>query len=70
VTFPPGGVRAGWAPLQVRTVEGAVFAGWWQRFGSFVLTVAAVSAFDPPRPLVDPPGLASAVPAESWRQQR
>ena len=31
----------GWAPLSVRAVEGTVFPGWWQRFGAFVLTLAA-----------------------------
>ena len=53
--------------MSVRAVEGTVFPGWWQRFGAFVLTVAATEPFAPPRPLVDPPGLASAVPGDSWR---
>ena len=67
VSFPDGGTVDGWAPMSVRAVEGAVFPGWWQRFGAFVLTVAATEAFAPPRPLVDPPGLASAIPGDSWR---
>ena len=67
VSFPEGASVDGWAPMRVRTVEGAVFPGWWQRFGAFVLTVAATEPFAPPRPLVDPPGLATAVPGESWR---
>jgi hypothetical protein len=54
----------------VRAVEGTVFPGWWQRFGAFVLTVAATEPFAPPRPLVDPPGLATAVPAHSWLHER
>jgi len=66
VSFPEGGTLEGWAPMSVRTVEGAVFPGWWQRFGAFVLTVAATEPFAPPRPLVEPPGLASATPANSW----
>ena len=68
VSFPAGGIVEGWAPMSVRAVEGAVFPGWWQRFGAFVLTVAATQPFAPPRPLVDPPGLATALPCESWRE--
>ena len=67
VSFPEGGTVDGWAPMSVRAVEGTVFPGWWQRFGAFVLTVAATEPFAPPRPLVDPPGLATALPGESWR---
>lgn len=67
VSLPEGPRVEGWAPLRVRAVEGAIFEGWWRRFGAFVLTVAATRAFEPPRPLVDPPGLASALPGESWR---
>lgn len=70
VSFPDGPEVDGWAPMGVRAVEGAVFPGWWQRFGAFVLTLAATSPFAPPRPLVDPPGLATAVPANSWMAQR
>lgn len=67
VSFPPGAAVRGWRPLEVRTVEGGHHHGWWQRFGAFVLTVAATAPFDPPAPLVDPPSLSTAVPAESWR---
>jgi hypothetical protein len=66
VSFPEGESLEGWAPMSVRTVEGTVFPGWWQRFGAFVLTVAATQPFAPPRPLVDPPGLRAALPASSW----
>ena len=69
VTFPAGAVVDGWAPMSVRSREGAAFPGWWQRFGCFVLTVAATRPFDPPRSFADPPGLASARPAEAWRAQ-
>ncbi len=68
VSFPGGAVLDGWAPMSVRTVEGPVFPGWWRRFGSFVLTLAATAPFDPPRPLASPPGLATAKPDESWRR--
>jgi 4'-phosphopantetheinyl transferase len=66
VSFPEGPAVAGWAPLAVRTVEGAVFPGWWQRFSAFVLTLAAAAPFAPPQPMLDPPGLASAVPGDAW----
>jgi 4'-phosphopantetheinyl transferase len=67
VSFPEGPVLDGWTPLSVRAVEGTVFPGWWRRFGAFVLTVAATEPLAPPRPLVDAPGLATAVPAHSWQ---
>ena len=70
VSFPEGGAVDGWAPMSVRAVEGTVFPGWWQRFGAFVLTLAATEPFDPPRPLLDPPGLATAAPAHSWLSGR
>jgi 4'-phosphopantetheinyl transferase len=66
VSLPEGPEVDGWAPMSVRAVEGAVFPGWWQRFGAFVLTFAAAEPFAPARPFVDPPGLATAVPAHSW----
>lgn len=67
-SFPAGALVDGWAPMSVRTVEGPVFPGWWQRFGAFVLTLAATAPFGPPRPLASPPGLATARPDESWRR--
>lgn len=66
VRFPSGSVVDGWSPLEVRAREGLVFPGWWQRLGAFVLTVAARDRFAPPRPLVEPPGLASATPSHAW----
>ena len=70
VSFPHGSHVDGWAPISIRAVEGTVFPGWWQRFGAFVLTLAATAPFSPPRPFVDPPGLATATPSESWRARR
>jgi 4'-phosphopantetheinyl transferase len=70
VSFPAGARVDGWASMTVSASEGLVFPGWWQRFGAFVLTVAATSPFAPPMPLVDPPGLATAVPAHSWLSER
>jgi 4'-phosphopantetheinyl transferase len=70
VSLPDGPLVDGWSPLLVREAEGTVFPGWWQRFGAFVLTVAATEPFTPPRPLADPPGLATAAPAHSWLSAR
>jgi 4'-phosphopantetheinyl transferase len=70
VSFPGGSEVGGWAPMRVRATEGTVFPGWWQRFGAFVRTGAATEPFAPPRPRVDPPGLATAVPAHSWLSER
>lgn len=67
VSLPAGAAVDGWQPLRVQAVEGAVFPGWWQRFGAFLLTVAADRSFEPPRSMFEPPGLSSAVPAELWR---
>jgi 4'-phosphopantetheinyl transferase len=66
VSLPGGPAVDGWSPLSVRASEGSVFPGWWQRFGAFLLTVAATHPFAPPLPLVDSPGLATAVPTHSW----
>ena len=66
VSLPGGPDVDGWSPLSVRSSEGAVFPGWWRRFGAFVLTAASTEPFAPPLPLVDPPGLSTAVPAHSW----
>jgi 4'-phosphopantetheinyl transferase len=60
------GADAGWGRLSVRTEEGAVFPGWWRRFGSFVLTLAAEEDLAPPAALDDPPLLAAAAPIHSW----
>jgi 4'-phosphopantetheinyl transferase len=70
VSLPGGPAVGGWSPLSVRASEGTVFPGWWQRFGAFVLTVAATEPFAPPLSLVEPPGLATAVPAHSWLSGR
>jgi 4'-phosphopantetheinyl transferase len=66
VSFPDGPPVEGWSALTVRAVEGPEYPGWWRRFGDFLLTVAATEPLAPPRPLVDPPGLATAAPAHAW----
>jgi 4'-phosphopantetheinyl transferase len=66
VSLPAAPKVDGWAPMRVRAIEGDLFPGWWHRFGAFLLTVAATEPFAPPRPLVDPPGLAATIPAHSW----
>jgi len=70
VSFPDARGLDGWAPMSVRATEGPVFPGWWQRFGAFVLTVAAAEPFAPPRPFVDPPGLLAALPSDAWLDER
>lgn len=55
-----------WHPLQVRAEEGAVFFGWWQRFGAFLLSVVADEDIPPPTSMMHPPGLASGTPTHSW----
>jgi 4'-phosphopantetheinyl transferase len=69
VSLPEGTSVEAWQALRVTAVEGQVFPGWWRRFGAFVLTVAATEPFSPPRPLLDPPGLATARPAHSWWEE-
>ena len=55
-----------WAGLVVRAEGGAVFPGWWRRYGAFVLTFAAGAGCDPPVSLEEPPRLAGATPSHSW----
>ena len=56
----------GWAELTVRTTEGAAFAGWWCRFGAFILTVATERELPAPASFDDPPLLAAAEPSHTW----
>ena len=60
------GSADGWSALRVTSTEGAVFDGWWCRFGEFVLTVAAQATTQPPRPLVEPSPLEAAAPTHAW----
>ncbi len=66
VGFPAEPSVDGWRPLLVRTEEGRDLPGWWNRYGEFLLTVVTGRPVPPPRPLVEPPGLASAQPSHSW----
>lgn len=66
VSFPDAPPVEGWSPMAVLATEGTEYPGWWRRYGEFLLTVAATGPFPPPRPLVEPPGLATAVPAHGW----
>jgi 4'-phosphopantetheinyl transferase len=70
VSFPDEAPADGWAPLRVRSAEGMTFPGWWRRYGEFLLTVAATEPIASPRSLVEPPGLATAVPAHGWLPRR
>jgi 4'-phosphopantetheinyl transferase len=66
VGFPNEPPVDGWQPLGVRTEEGRDLPGWWRQYGEFLLTVVAGRPVAPPRPLIDPPGLATARPSHSW----
>ncbi len=57
-----------WSPLVVRADDGREMPGWWTRYGSFVLTMAAAVETSPPVSLERPPGLASAEPGHSWME--
>jgi 4'-phosphopantetheinyl transferase len=70
VSFPNESPVEGWSPLTVRAAEGSEYPGWWRRYGEFLLTVAATEPIASPRSLVDPPGLATAVPAHRWMKRR
>ncbi len=63
---PPWAAAAGWSRLSVRAREGPVFAGWWCRYGEFVLTVTADVPTPAPLSIEQPPRLAAAVPTHSW----
>jgi 4'-phosphopantetheinyl transferase len=66
VSFPDERPVDDWSPLLVRATEGPEYPGWWRRFGDFLLTVSATEPVLPPRPLVDPPGLTTALPSHRW----
>ncbi|MDJ0768068.1 MAG: 4'-phosphopantetheinyl transferase superfamily protein [Ilumatobacter sp.] len=57
-----------WDALSVVDVEGARFAGWWHRFGDFVLTYASASPTPQPEPLVEPSPLHAAQPSHRWME--
>jgi len=64
-----GGPSDEWSPFFVLVDGGeSRHHGWWIRYGAFVLTMAAEIPVDPPVALVDPPPLASAVPAHAWME--
>lgn len=58
--------EAGWGRLEIRTVEGGRFSGWWRRYGTFLLTVASERPLPAPTPLADSRDLATAQPVHSW----
>jgi len=55
-----------WLPLEVMTVEGERFAGWWRRFGDFLLTICGDGATAPPQTIIEPAPLATAEPGHAW----
>lgn len=73
VRFATSEVVDGWAALEVASLDaaddGAVFPGWWRRFGDFLLTCASSSPLDPPTAVIEPSPLASATPSHTWLDQ-
>jgi 4'-phosphopantetheinyl transferase len=69
VASTAGRATDGWGELSARTTEGAVFPGWWRRYGEFVLTVVSEVALPAPIDLDDPPLLLGARPTHHWLQQ-
>jgi 4'-phosphopantetheinyl transferase len=63
------GASAGWLPLRMAVGDGAVFPGWWRRFGDFVLTVGSQRPLSPPRVLGEPAGLETARPSHRWLER-
>jgi 4'-phosphopantetheinyl transferase len=57
-----------WRPFAVHPNEGGIFPGWWVQHGEFVLTTVAAVATDTPVSLVEPPGLAQAIPGHAWME--
>ncbi len=55
-----------WSPLEVRTVEGPVFPGWWRRSGPFLFTACARDDGPPPAALEPASPLDEAVPSHGW----
>jgi 4'-phosphopantetheinyl transferase len=66
VVLSPATSVDGWRALVTHTHEGARFSGWWRQYGAFLLTIVTATERPPPRPLQEPPGLATAEPSHSW----
>jgi 4'-phosphopantetheinyl transferase len=55
-----------WSPLQVRTIEGAVFPGWWRQSGAFLVTACWPSGGPPPAALEAESPLDTMLPSHRW----
>ncbi len=55
-----------WSEFGVRSVEGAVFSGWWRRSGSFLLTTCTRGTFPLPAALEAVCALDGASPSHRW----
>jgi 4'-phosphopantetheinyl transferase len=62
----PASREPGWGRLEVRSVQGQLFPGWWRRDGVFLLTMTAEEPFQPPALLPGSVDLATATPVHSW----
>lgn len=61
--------RDGWNRMEIHSVEGSVFPGWWRRAGAFVFTFAASRPTIPPAALDRPDPLDTAMPSHSWMDE-
>jgi 4'-phosphopantetheinyl transferase len=55
-----------WSAFQVRTAEGAVFGGWWQRRASYLLTACWPGGGPPPTALEEATPLDTEPPTHRW----
>jgi 4'-phosphopantetheinyl transferase len=56
----------GWTGLEIRTVEGRLFPGWWRRDGVFLVTCAADGPLPAPMTLDGSVDLREQEPVHSW----
>jgi 4'-phosphopantetheinyl transferase len=70
VTVPePSPPERTWSPLQVRSIEGAVFPGWWRHSGPFLVTTCWPGGGPPPTALEAVSPLDTARPSHRWVDQ-
>jgi 4'-phosphopantetheinyl transferase len=55
-----------WSPLQAHTAEGAVFPGWWQQSGAFLVTACWPGGGPPPAALEAGSPLDTMRPSHRW----
>ena len=66
VMLGTGPEPTGWTGLEIRTVEGRLFPGWWRRDGVFLVTCAADGPLPAPVTLAGSVDLREQEPVHSW----